>query len=124
MIAFCPSARDILCEVVEGGMLSRRKSINVPYVKLNMPFLSEQDKSDLRFGVELDVDFVAASFVSKREDLEELHEFLDANGGKNIDIVFLYVVNFLSKILFYYYFVGKACGFYGLNSFKHIVYDV
>ena len=78
---------DILCEVVEGGSLSRRKSINVPYVKLNMPFLSENDKADLRFGVEMDVDFVAASFVRSKEDVIEMRKYLDYYGGHDIKII-------------------------------------
>lgn len=78
---------DILCEVVEGGTLSRRKSINVPYVKLNMPFLSENDKADLRFGVEMDVDFVAASFVRSKEDVIEMRKYLDYYGGHDIKII-------------------------------------
>ena len=76
-----------VCKVITGGQLSNRKSMSFPNKVMSGPYLSDKDKADLLFGIENDVDFVAASFVSKREDLEELHAFLDANGGKNIDIV-------------------------------------
>ena len=76
-----------ICEVVIGGALSNRKSMSFPNKVMPGPFLSEQDKADLLFGIEHDVDFVAASFVSTKNDVVELREFLDANGGKSIDII-------------------------------------
>ena len=76
-----------ICEVVIGGAMSNRKSMSFPNKVMPGPFLSEQDKADLLFGIEHDVDFVAASFVSTKNDVVELREFLDANGGKNIDII-------------------------------------
>jgi pyruvate kinase len=78
---------DAICEVVIGGTLSNRKSMSFPNKVMPGPFLSEQDKADLLFGISHDVDFVAASFVSTKDDVVELREFLDANGGKNIDII-------------------------------------
>lgn len=78
---------DIVCRVQNGGVLSDRKSMNFPGKVLRQDFLSEQDKSDLLFGIENDVDFVAASFVSCREDVRSMREFLDQNGGKDIDII-------------------------------------
>ena len=78
---------DAICEVVIGGALSNRKSMSFPNKVMPGPFLSEQDKADLLFGISHDVDFVAASFVSTKDDVIELREFLDANGGKNIDII-------------------------------------
>ena len=78
---------DIITKCTSGGTLSDKKSMSVPNKILSGPYLSEQDKSDLLFGIENDVDFVAASFVSRKEDLIELHEFLDANGGQDIDII-------------------------------------
>ena len=78
---------NVICRVVTGGVLSNRKSMSFPNKVMNGPYLSERDKADLLFGIENDVDFIAASFVSSAEDLKELHEFLDANGGQNIDIV-------------------------------------
>ncbi|MDD5789016.1 MAG: pyruvate kinase [Spirochaetia bacterium] len=78
---------DVITEVKTGGVLSDKKSMNFPGKLLNGTFLSEQDKSDLLFGIEQDVDFVAASFVSTKKDAQDIRTFLDSNGGKNIDII-------------------------------------
>ena len=78
---------DIRCTCLVGGGLSNRKSMSFPNKVMSGPYLSERDKQDLLFGIEHDVDFIAASFVSSRQDLEELHAFLDANGGSRIDII-------------------------------------
>lgn len=63
------------------------KSMNFPGVVLQKDFLSEQDKSDLLFGIENDIDFVAASFVSNGEDARQMRSFLDGHGGGDIDII-------------------------------------
>lgn len=76
-----------ICQVEAGGELSDRKSMNFPNKVMTHDFLSEQDKKDLLFGIEQDVDFVAASFVSTREDVESLRKFLDEHGGQQIDII-------------------------------------
>ncbi len=78
---------DINCTVLEGGEIAGRKGVNIPYIHLDMPYLSEQDKSDLIFGIENDVDFVAASFVRCKEDVIALRKFLDYNGGHFIKII-------------------------------------
>ncbi len=78
---------DLICHVVAGGELSNRKSMSFPNKVLNQVYLSEQDKEDLLFGIKNDVDFIAASFVSRRSDIRDLREFVDANGGENIDII-------------------------------------
>ena len=78
---------DAVCDVVVGGVLSNRKSMSFPNKVMPGPFLSDQDKSDLLFGIENDVDFVAASFVSTKEDVVELRDFLNAHGGREIDII-------------------------------------
>lgn len=75
------------CEVVVGGELSNRKSMNFPNKVMKHCFLSEQDKADLLFGIRNEVDFVAASFVSKKQDIADMRRFLDENGGKDIDII-------------------------------------
>lgn len=75
------------CEVVVGGELSNRKSMNFPNKVMNHGFLSEQDKEDLLFGIRNEVDFVAASFVSTKQDIADMRQFLDENGGKDIDII-------------------------------------
>ena len=78
---------NVITKVTAGGVLSDKKSMNFPGKLLKNNFLSEQDKSDLLFGIEQDVDYVAASFVSTREDAQEMRDFLDANGGREIDII-------------------------------------
>lgn len=80
-------APNVRCVVETGGELSNRKSMFFPDKELHLDFLSEQDKSDLLFGIEQDIDFVALSFVSKAQDIEITRNFLDANGGKHIDII-------------------------------------
>ena len=78
---------DITCRVINGGPVSSHKGINVPDITLSLPFLSERDKEDLKFGIEQDVDFVAASFTRSAEDINEMKTFLEQNGGSNIRII-------------------------------------
>lgn len=79
--------KDVICKVVTGGILSERKGINIPNVSLDMPYISESDEKDLKFGVEMDVDFIAASFVRRKEDLIALRRYIDYYGGHNIKII-------------------------------------
>ncbi|HAH18040.1 MAG TPA: pyruvate kinase [Eubacterium sp.] len=78
---------DVNCICETGGVLSDRKSMNFPNKVMKNDYLSEQDKSDLLFGIENEIDFVAASFVSNKKDMTDLRSFLDKNGGENIDII-------------------------------------
>jgi pyruvate kinase len=78
---------EAVCEVKAGGELSDRKSMNFPNRLIQGDYLSEQDKGDLLLGIDNEVDFVAASFVSTREDVQALRDFLDENGGEEIDII-------------------------------------
>ena len=78
---------DAKCKVISGGALSNRKSMNFPNKTMTQEYLSEADKSDLIFGIKNDVDFVAASFVSCEADIRAVRDFLDENGGKDIDII-------------------------------------
>ncbi len=78
---------DIICEVINGGTISNHKGVNVPNVHLDFPHLSEQDEADLRFGVEQNVDFVAASFVRSKEDVIGIRNCLDYYGGYDIKII-------------------------------------
>lgn len=75
------------CRVVTGGELSNRKSMNFPGKVMKHCFLSEQDKEDLLFGIQNEVDFVAASFVSRKQDIADMRLFLNENGGQDIDII-------------------------------------
>jgi len=70
------SGSDIVTRVVIGGMISDRKGVNVPGVRLNMPYISSKDRSDLRFFVENGFDIIAASFVRSAEDIMEMREEL------------------------------------------------
>ena len=80
---------DVLCKTVVGGVLSNRKSMFFPDKELDMVYLSEQDKSDLKFGVEQGIDFVACSFVSKAQDVIDVRNYLRECGDVNdeIDII-------------------------------------
>ena len=80
-------APDAICKVLVGGEVSDKKSMNFPNKVMDHAFLSEQDKKDLLFGIKNDVDFVAASFVSVKKDVEDMRKFLDENGGEDIDII-------------------------------------
>ena len=78
---------DIICRVITGGQISNHKGINVPNVALSMEYLSPADKDDLLFGIEKDVDYVAASFVRRADDVNRLRNFLTENGGSDIKII-------------------------------------
>ena len=78
---------EIRCRVLTGGVLSDRKSMSFPGKVLRQTFLSEQDKADLLFGIQNGGDFVAASFVSCKQDLLDMKAFLDANGGGDIGVI-------------------------------------
>ena len=79
--------KDAVCTTLVGGTLSNRKSMSFPNNVMSGPYLSEQDKADLLFGIENDVDYVAASFVSTKADAMAVRQFLDDNGGQAIDII-------------------------------------
>ena len=79
--------KKIYTTVLNGGKLSNRKSMSFPNKHLKQKFLSDADKADLLFGIENDVDFVAASFVSCKQDMIDMRTFLDQNGGEDIEII-------------------------------------
>ncbi|MBR3941727.1 MAG: pyruvate kinase, partial [Clostridia bacterium] len=81
------SGRDVVCRVENGGEISDKKGVNIPNVHLDFPYLSEQDEKDLVFGIEQNVDFVAASFVRSKDDVITLRKFLDYYGGHSIKII-------------------------------------
>lgn len=78
---------DVVCKVVSGGKISSRKGVNIPKTHLDLAYLSEADKKDLLFGIENDVDYVAASFVRTAQDVIDLRSFLNDNGGSSIKII-------------------------------------
>ncbi|SNZ09217.1 pyruvate kinase [Persephonella hydrogeniphila] len=73
--------KGVLCEVIVGGLLSSRKGVNFPSVKLDIPSLTEKDKEDIKFGIETGIDIVALSFVKSAEDVVETKNFIKENGG-------------------------------------------
>lgn len=77
----------VICKVVTGGKLSNHKSINIPNVEIPMPYLNDVDKSDLLFGIEHNVEYIAASFVRCADDLKKLRKFLKDNGGQDIKVI-------------------------------------
>lgn len=78
---------DIICDVIAGGEISDRKSMSFPDKVLKQEYLSEQDKADLLFGIENDVDYIACSFVSSKQDVLDVIAFLRANGAHNFNII-------------------------------------
>ncbi len=78
---------DIVCQVENGGTLSANKSINIPGAHIQLPALTEKDVADIRFGVENDFDFIAASFVRRAADVEAVREVLHRCGGDNVKII-------------------------------------
>ena len=81
------NARDIVCKVLNDGVISNKKGVNVPNVDLTMPFISEKDYGDICFAVENDYDFIAASFVRTAEDVMEIRKILAEKGGEDIKII-------------------------------------
>jgi pyruvate kinase len=79
--------KDIICNVDVGGEISDRKSMSFPNKVLKQPYLSEQDKADMLFGIKNDVDFIACSFVSSKQDLVDVINFLNQHGGNNIGLI-------------------------------------
>lgn len=78
---------EIRCVCLIGGELSNRKSMSFPKKIMSGPYLGEQDKADILFGIQQGVDFIAASFVSTKQDVLDIQALLDANGGSDIEIV-------------------------------------
>ena len=75
------------CRCTIGGEMSNRKSMSFPDKVMSGPYLSEKDKEDILFGIQQDVDYVAASFVSCKEDVLDIRKLLDDNGGQDIEII-------------------------------------
>ncbi len=73
--------------LLNNGMLGEKKGVNLPDVNINLPALADTDIADLKFGCEMGVDFVAASFIRKKEDVMAVRKVLDENGGQNIKIM-------------------------------------
>ncbi len=81
------TATEIECDIICGGVVSDRKSMAFPGKHILQEYLSERDKEDILFGIKNEIDFIACSFVSVKQDLADVHEFLEANGGKGISLI-------------------------------------
>ena len=78
---------DIVCEVINGGMISNKKGVNVPNVELSMPFISETDYSDIVFGIKNGFDFIAASFTRTADDILQIRKILEEHDCKSVNII-------------------------------------
>ena len=81
------TGNDAVCRCLTGGEMSNRKSMSFPNKVMSGPYLSQQDKADILFGIGQGVDYVAASFVSTEQDVLDIRRLLDENGGSDIEII-------------------------------------
>ena len=79
--------RDIVCYVDVGGVIKSNKGVNVPDVKLQMDYLGEDDKEDILWCIQHDVDYIACSFIRRADDVRTVRSFLERNGGHRIGII-------------------------------------
>ena len=80
------SEKSLKCKVENGGYLGSRKGVNLPNSEVDLPALSDKDKSDIKFGIEQDVDIIFASFIRKASDVKEIRDVL-GDAGKHIRII-------------------------------------
>jgi len=80
-------SHQITCQAINTHTIKDRRAINIPNVKLSLPFISEKDKADLIFGCQQQVDYVAASFVTSAQELKDMRKLLDENNGHHIQII-------------------------------------
>ncbi|WP_297281941.1 pyruvate kinase [uncultured Anaerococcus sp.] len=78
---------DVICRVLNNGVLSNHKGVNLPGSKTNLPAITPKDIEDIKFGIENDIDLIAASFVRKKEDVYDIRRILEDNGGEHIKII-------------------------------------
>ena len=78
---------NIVCEVQNSGIVKNHKGVNVPGVKVNLPAITDKDRSDIEFGIEQGIDFIAASFVRKVSDVLAIREILEENNAEHIKII-------------------------------------
>ncbi|XKM12848.1 pyruvate kinase [Orbaceae bacterium ac157xtp] len=79
--------QNVICTVLNHGILGENKGINLPNTNIQLPILSDKDAQDLIWGCKQGVDFIAASFVRQKSDIETIRTLLDQNGGENIQII-------------------------------------
>ncbi|WP_019154820.1 pyruvate kinase [Robertmurraya massiliosenegalensis] len=81
------ASKEIQTKILNGGTLKNKKGVNVPGVSVNLPGITEKDAKDILFGIEQDVDFIAASFVRRASDVMEIRKLLEENNGTQIHII-------------------------------------
>lgn len=81
------AANEIVTVVKNEGVLKNKKGVNVPNVSINLPGITEKDAADIRFGIENDIDFIAASFVRRPSDVLEITQILEENNATHIQII-------------------------------------
>ena len=79
--------KDVVCRVQNGGRLTNKKSINIPNSKIQLPSMTDKDKSDILFGIKNGVDYIAASFIRRAEDVVNIKKVLKENGGEYIKVI-------------------------------------
>lgn len=79
--------KTVVCKVLQGGVLSNRKGVNLPITQISLSPVTEKDYADAKVAVEAGVDYIALSFVSNPEDIDLLRHYLDSLGGQNIKII-------------------------------------
>lgn len=78
---------DVVCKVVNSGILGQRKGVNIPNVHINLPALTEKDIDDIKFGVSVGIDYIAASFIRSAKDVLEIKRVLEECGGTDVHII-------------------------------------
>lgn len=81
------NGNDVVCEIINSGMLGSRKGINLPNVSIKLPALTEKDIEDIKFGIKKGFDYIAASFIRSAEDVKQIRKILEENGGSDIKII-------------------------------------
>ncbi len=81
------NGNDVVCEIINSGMLGSRKGINLPNVSIKLPALTEKDMDDIKFGIKMGFDYIAASFIRSASDVLSIRKVLEENGGSDIKII-------------------------------------
>ena len=79
--------KDVVCRIQNGGRLTNKKSINIPNSKIQLPSMTDKDKSDILFGIKNGFDYIAASFIRRAEDVINIKKVLKENGGEYIKVI-------------------------------------
>lgn len=78
---------EVYCKVINGGVIGDHKGVNLPGTSVSLPPVTDKDIRDIKFGIENDIDYIAASFVRSADDVREIRRILGENGGEGIQII-------------------------------------